>query len=303
MTRSVHLLRAGIQTTVQDAGRPEWTGLGVPIGGALDPEALAIANRNVGNPANAAGLEITLQGPRLRFSAPATLSLVGGEVPVTLNGGEVRQPGQIAVPAGGEVDIGWFRSGCRGWLAVSGGLKVPEVLGSRATCLSAGLGGWEGRALRAGDVLPLGEVSGDPPAKPEIWRLPDLEAPVRLLPGPEIREFPPESLGRLLSQPFTVTPESNRMGLRLRGPALRRCAGFPEMLTGPVLPGTLQVPAEGQPILLLADAQTTGGYPRLAVVAASELPRLAQLRPGSVLRFCDGSSLSGVQPMDLTSRP
>jgi antagonist of KipI len=275
---ALRVRRAGMFTTVQDLGREGWREQGVPVSGAADAAALRVANLVVGNPEGAAGLEFTLVGPELEFGEDAVVALGGAEA-----GGLPRwQP--LTVRAGESLRLGALAGGCRGYLAISGGIAVRPVLGSRSTFTRAGLGGWCGRVLRDGDVLPIGPGRR---ALPGGWRVDP-----RMLPGytadAEVRvvagDQAPEFLAPWAGATFRVSRLSDRMGVRLEGgPVLRRAGG--ELLSAPVTPGTVQVPPDGNPIVLLADAQTVGGYPRIAHVATVDLPLVAQLRPGDRVRF------------------
>jgi len=287
---SIHVLAPGLLTSVQDAGRFGHRAAGVGVAGALDAYSLAVANRLVGNAADAAVLEITLLGPKLRFARAATIALCGAHIDAHV--GDVELPGwrPIELPEGVDLQLGACRSGCRTYLAFAGGLAITPVLGSRSTDLRAGFGGFEGRALKSGDVLPL--AAGDDAVASENLRIspwwidpaPDLDlagsVSVRILPG---RDSVGEGMDWTAAS-YRVAAASNRQGLRLEGPALQ-AADRRERISEPVVPGTVQLPPDGQPIVLLADAQTVGGYPRIGQVIAADLPRLAQLRPGDSLHF------------------
>lgn len=273
------IVRAGGLTTVQDLGRPGHRAKGLPPGGAADAFALRLANLLVGNPEDAAALECTLIGPELVFSADTTVALGGAsfaELPLW-------QP--VRVRAGEPVILGPCRAGCRGYLAVAGGIDVAPLLGGRGTYLPARLGGFEGRALREGDRLPLGTAIRS--GSIEHWHInPRLlpaytSSPVlRVVRGAQAEEFDPA----WLKAEFRVTSQFDRMGLRLAGPKLARI-GDRELLSAAVAPGTVQVPPDGQPIILLADAQTIGGYPKLAHVIGVDQPLVAQLQTGGTVRF------------------
>ena len=282
------VLRPGALTTVQDGGRHGWRHLGVARGGALDPDSAALANRLVGNPADAAVLELTLGGPTLVLPAPARIALCGTRMDAQLEGIDgtrhrVAHGRPMMLPAG-TLSLGKARDGLRCWLAVAGGFAVAKVLGSRSTDLRGGFGGFDGRALRAGDLLPIGNVAVDDvdaPATPGWWI--DLDADI---PHDAPIRYVPSALpvaADLASHAWTVDPRSNRQGLRCAGKAL--AAKLPEQVSAAVAPGTVQLPPDGHPIVLLADAQTVGGYPRLGHVIAADLPRLAQRRAGDALRF------------------
>jgi biotin-dependent carboxylase-like uncharacterized protein len=271
----IEVLAAGPLTTVQDRGRPGWAHLGVPPSGAADPHALALGNRLVGNDAGAAALEATLSGPRLLFRAAALVAVTGAETEVS------NRPFEVAV---GEVlELGRFLNGVRAYVSVRGGIDVEPVLGSRSTDLLSELGPPQ---LREGDVLPIGR---DPTTKPQF----DVEPPpplstepiLRLLPGPRDDWFAPNAL----AGPWRVSPSSNRVGVRLEGPRIERVR-HEELLSEGVVTGALQVPSSGQPILLLNDHPTTGGYPVIGVVHAGDLPLVGQLRPGQRLSFAIASN-------------
>lgn len=287
------VLRPGALTTVQDGGRHGWRHLGVARAGALDPDLAALANRLVDNPPDAAVLELTFNGPTLALPSPARIALCGAGMTTTLEAADgtrhVVPPGRPVTLPPGTLRLGSMRDGLRAWLAVAGGFDVPPVLGSRSTDLRGGFGGMDGRALRAGDLLSIGEAvvdDLDAAATPGWWI--DLDADVA--PDAPIR-YVPSALPiatALASHAWTVDPRSDRQGLRCAGDAL--VAGLPEQVSAAVAPGTLQLPPDGHPIVLLADAQTVGGYPRLGHVIAADLPRLAQLRAGDTLRFVAVSS-------------
>jgi antagonist of KipI len=303
---SISVLHPGLLTTVQDLGRPGYQQAGLVVGGALDATALRVANMLVGNSPQAAGFEITLRGPRLRFTASHLVAITGAHLSPTLNGQPVGLHRPVWVRAGTELAFGKAVAGSRAYLAVAGGLDVPLVLGSRATYLRAGLGGWHGRALLAGDCLPMGTPSAigqrltqqlAPAAPTAAWAAapwtpgpqlcppPAAEPLLRAVRGPEYGQFVEASQRAFWHEPFEVTPAADRMGYRLQGPALARWAAAPELLSSAVTLGTVQVPASGQAIVLLADCQTTGGYPRLAQVISADFGALAQLRPGQRCRF------------------
>lgn len=286
----IEVLRPGLLTTVQDTGRAGFRAQGVPPGGALDGRALRLANLLVGNPEDAAGLEITLLGPRLHFGVDTRFALTGAELEARLDGEPVPSRRPLRAGAGSTLDLGAARAGCRAYLACAGGIDVPVLLGSRATCLPGRFGGMEGRPLRAGDRLPLGEPAGSHPRRApwslsrDLQPLPGPGAEIRLLPGAHSQLLTPEARERLRGEPFRLSPASDRMGCRLEGPPLSLSRALEPSSEG-VVPGTVQLPPGGEPIVLLADAGTTGGYPRIGHVADVDLRLLAQLRPGDSLRF------------------
>ncbi|MFC8620231.1 biotin-dependent carboxyltransferase family protein [Micromonospora purpureochromogenes] len=276
----IEVRRAGPLTTVQDLGRLGYAHLGVPRSGALDPAALALANRLVGNPVSAAGLEITLTGCELWSTRAVTVAVTGADADIRVGPrpGDVGRP--LAVPAGAVLRIGPARHGLRNWLAISGGIAVEPVLGSRATDTLSGLGP---PPVRDGDRLPLGPWPGPPPpVDVTVGRPPTGELRLTLRPGPRADWFTPEALDRLLGTPYTVSPVGDRVGARLTGAPLPRAVAGELPSEGIVL-GAVQVPADGQPLVFLADHPTTGGYPVIGVV--DDVTALAQARPGTTVRF------------------
>jgi antagonist of KipI len=301
---TITVVQPGLSTTIQDLGRPGLRAAGVPLSGAADPVSLRLANLLVGNPEAAAAIECTLLGPTLRFEQEAVVALVGGTFPGF--------PGNAAtrLPAGTQLALGHATAGCRGYIAVAGGIDVEPVLGSRSTLMIAGFGGLAGRPLRAGDrlavpagaaldrrgpsasgkrdVARLRRLAGSPPAvaagrgpAEQGKRLLDRHAVLRIMPGEHAEAFG----GRAWSRSFRASSRSDRMGVRLDGEPLPGAAGGGALASVAVFPGTVQVPPDGLPIVLLADAQTIGGYPVLGQVLAADLPRAAQLRPGDEVRF------------------
>jgi antagonist of KipI len=289
--------RAGFLTSVQDLGRTGFRQFGVSTSGTLDSFALRVANLLVGNHESAAGLEITLGGLRLRFKDERIVAWCGGELEVQI-GSRALPAGHVAhLQAGDELKFGRAQIGCRCWLAISGGIDVPVVLRSRSTDLRANFGGFEGRALHDGDVLPLGGWPGSPPPATGIssrtarhdWILPTKRDPVlRFIRGVDWNHFNASTLQRLTSEPFAVSPDSDRMGVRLDGPELKRDEKT-DLISEAVAAGTIQVPPSGKPILLLGDCQTIGGYPKIAHVITVDLGVAAQLRAGDRVRFCEVS--------------
>ena len=284
---SIDVLSPGLLTTVQDAGRFGHRAAGVSSAGALDAYSRHVANLLVGNSADAAVLEITLQGPRLYFHRAARIALCGATMDAHADDHDLPGWRRIDLPAQTELQLGACRKGCRAYLAITGGFDATLVLGSRSTDLRGGFGGIEGRALRSGDHLPLSASFSATTLKITPWWIdstPDLDfadtVTVRVLPGRD-------ALAKnesLFASKYRVAVASNRQGLRLEGPALQGRHAR-EAISEPVAPGTVQLPPDGQPIVLLADAQTVGGYPRIGHVIAADLPRLAQLRPGDALHF------------------
>lgn len=282
--------RPGLQTTVQDLGRWGHASEGVGVAGAMDGVSLRRANAAVGNRASDAALEITVTGPELRVTRDVVMAIAGAEIDVRVDGVPAAAATPLAVRSGARISAGPCRTGARAYLALAGGVDVPEVLGSRSTHLPSEMGGYGGRGLRAGDTIATGEPqTGRAATSVEAW---PAGAPwgergggrtLRVMPGPQHESFPPGALQRLLDTTFVVSPQSNRMGYRLTGGQLPVPSG--EMISDATFAGSVQVPPSGEPILLMADRQTTGGYPQLAVVITADLPRAAQLAPGDRVRF------------------
>lgn len=306
---SVAILKPGLLTTPQDLGRRGWTHLGIGRAGAFDTAALRIANALCGNRRGACALEITLLGPTLRFQSEAWIAVTGAPVRLRVDGVEHATWAPIHVPAGSTLELGPIRNGCRSWLAVRGGFDVEPVLGSRSADANARLGPLGGRPLRAGDVLETGSETvpgscfgpdrrthvdranmapGHPAtrwrADPRPWFVDDPNRPLRLLPGRHIDTLAKTSRMHMFSKAFKVNVDSNRAGLRLAGPTLE-CVAPVEMVSEGCVPGLLQLPPSGQPIAFGPEGPVSGGYPRIGQVAAVDLPRLAQLKPGDTLRF------------------
>lgn len=296
----MHIDKPGMFSVIQDTGRYGFQRLGVPVNGPMDEHAHRIANMLVGNDADAATLECTLTGPTLRFSKNAILALTGADFVVTAADQPVPMNQAFVLRAGITLRVHERRRGARLYIAIRGGIATPPVLGSRSTFVRGAMGGLQGRALRAGDRVPVGAgvrgttgleklliQSGTPLV---VARAVDLhsdasERPLRIMRGPQWRGFETSSRQKLVSTPFSVSNQSDRMGYRMTGAAmtLRRPL---EMTSEAVTIGTIQVPPDGNPIILMADRQTAGGYPKIGYVLAADLPRLAQALPGDALRFC-----------------
>ena len=308
---SVLVERPGMLTTVQDCGRHGWQHVGVVPSGAMDCESLQLANALVGNSLNLAGLEITLRGPTLLFQCDTLLALTGAQFDARLTVGGLELPCPLNRPvllhAGDRLSIDQPRHGFRAYLAIAGGIDVAPTLGSRCTYLAASMGGIEGRALKKGDWLPLAgdahalaharyeQLTGDgattaAPLQSVRWSVAPRSLPrdeptvVRCVDGHHRHFFTPEALAAFDAGSYRISPQSNRMGYRMLGATLER-AQPGDILSEPTALGTVQVPADGLPIVLMADHQTTGGYAKIAEVATADIGRLAQLRPGQEVRF------------------
>ncbi len=285
MSARLSVLRPGAGVTVQDFGRKNFRALGVALSGALDQKFLAAANFLGAAPEGAAGLEILLAAPELRVTeGAARIGLAGDLVGMIerAEGGreEIFSWRGVVLRAGDVLSLKLGRGPA--YLGFSGGLDLPKVLGSRSTFLRAGFGGLEGRALRAGDALCCGAAEGGDVSAPPFSHQAGL---IRFIPGPQDDHFTPEAQELLVSAPWRVGADSDRMGLRLAGPRLAHTAKGANIVSDGATPGAIQVPGDGQPIVLRADGQTSGGYAKIGCVISADLPRLAHLAPGDVLSF------------------
>ena len=299
---SLELLSAGTQTTIQDSGRLGWREIGVSLAGAADAFSLALANAVLGNAESAAALELTWSGANLRAHASLVLALGGAGIHARVQANPVPLWRPLALRAGAVLSLGAITQGARCYVCVAGGLAGRRTLGSLGTDLVAGLGGLEGRALRAGDRIgieagasPHGPLLERAQAAPEgfalsdAWLAPPPHLPMprivvlRCLPGTHEVALDSASRTHLLEAEWEVGSECSRMGLKLTGPVLGHDAG--ELVSEPIAIGTVQLPPNGQPIVLGVEAQTVGGYPRIAHVIRADWPRIGQLRPGNRVRF------------------
>jgi biotin-dependent carboxylase-like uncharacterized protein len=282
----IEVKRAGLCDLVVDQGRAGRGAIGVPVGGAADPLALTAANALVGNDPTAAGLEMTLAGPDLRFPDGGVVALTGARFTATRSSGVAVAWNQTLIMAPGEtLSLAGAEAECRCWLALAGGLTVPSVMGSRSTFMPAGFGGHQGRALRTGDELMPGQpvqgkgrlLHAQPPPAPAV------DAPLRVVAGPQTGLFDDDGLAAFYGGSYRVAAASDRRGLRLDGPVVTHART--ELPSQGVLPGAVQIPPDGLPIILGWDGPVTGGYPVIAGVIAADWARLAQLKPGDVVRF------------------
>jgi biotin-dependent carboxylase-like uncharacterized protein len=276
------VLASGPLTTVQDRGRPGWASIGVTRSGAADRQAAALANRLVGNDAAAAVLEVTVGGLQVRAGRTLLVAVSGAPAPVTVDGRAAPFDAPLTLRPGQVLGLGNPAVGLRSYLAVRGGIDVPPVLGSRSTDTLSGLGP---APLRPGDVLPVGALAADEPVVDVApVRAPSSRPVLRVLPGPRRDWLAPGAWTALTAADWTVSPDSDRVGLRLAGPRLDR-ARTDELPSEGLVPGAVQVPPDGAPVLFLVDHPVTGGYPVLAVVTTDDLSAAAQLRPGDRVRF------------------
>jgi len=285
----IRVLDPGPLTTVQDAGRGGQMRYGIPPSGPVDRRSFVLANRLVGNPDGAAALEFTLIGPRLRAEKPCIIAVTGADAPVTVDDAAAPAWTTLTLAAGDVVKIGAARAGVRGYVAVAGGIDVPPVLGSRATYLRGRMGGVQGRALARDDGLPLGAAAtATAPrrravpldARPQWGGEPVL----RVVLGPQAERFTEDGIAAFLGSSYQLLPQSDRMGTRLNGARITHARGH-DIISDGIALGTVQVPGDGQPIVMLVDRQSTGGYTKIATVCSFDIARIGQAKPGQRLRF------------------
>ena len=281
------VLAPGPFTTVQDTGRIGFRHMGIPVSGALDSFSGRVANMLVGNAEDCALLESTIVGPQLAILSEADIALTGAEMNAKLNYTPIETWKTIRVVPGDVLTLGQVKHGCRGYLAVSGGIAVPEIMGSRSTYAGGKLGGYKGRCLEKGDIIRRGEGSllGDSRQVPGKWipKHPG-QLTLRAIPGPQDDHFK-AGLTTLFRSEFQVSSHADRMGYRLEGPSIKHRENVSEsIISEPIIPGGIQVPVDGQPIILLLE-QTVGGYTKIATVITPDLPKIAQAVPGDSIRF------------------
>ena len=296
---SVNVLNAGLLTTIQDIGRTGSQKFGVLVSGAMDSYSMRIANLLVGNDEREGVLEITLFGTKLQFEEDTLIAITGGDLQTTVDGIPVANWRPLIVRKGSILKFGFAIEGCRAYLAIAGGIDIPVVMESKSTYMVAGIGGFKGRALQQNDQLSFGSLTE---SNDKVFTLieregtPDWAVPhhplvnlastqtIRFIEGTEYKHFDDASKQRLVREPYVVTPQSNRMGLRLEGQALSLTEKL-EMLSEGVTFGTIQLPPNGKPIILMADRQTAGGYPKIGQVITADLGSLSQVKPNATLYF------------------
>jgi antagonist of KipI len=310
---TIRILKPGMLSSFQDEGRTGHQPLGVSVVGAMDQRAHRLANTLVGNVTDLASLEITITGPTLQFTQACCIALCGADLSPTLNGKPIAMNRPLIIRPQDELQFGARKHGTRAYLAVHGGFSIPDVLGSQSTYLRSHFGGWHGRPLKRGDEIPLQrplkeigkDGNGLEALALALWSvklyLPGVisgstRARIRLIKSQQWDEFTPASREALLTQPYRISPDSERMGYRLQGPDILMSKPR-QMISEATTFGTIQVPAGGQPIVLMADRQTTGGYPKIAYVATVDLPLLAQMGPGDIMQF-ELVSLEAAQALD-----
>lgn len=281
------VIEPGPFSTIQDRGRGGYQQMGLPVSGALDLLAFRMANLLVGNPATAAVVECTIVGPQLAVMQEADIAVTGADMQMRLNYKPAENWRSIRVKPGDLLTFGSVKTGCRAYLAVTGGIDVPEVMGSRSTFAGGKLGGYHGRPLKKGDIVQsgAGKLLPRPRRLPEAY-IPSYSGPVllRAIPGPQ-DDFFREGLDTLFGAEYTVSEKADRMGYRLEGPPVVQKEGAPHsIISEPTMPGGIQVPADHQPIVLLVE-QTVGGYTKIATVISTDIPRIAQATPGDTFRF------------------
>jgi KipI family sensor histidine kinase inhibitor len=285
--RQFTVIKPGLLTTIQDIGRWGHQAVGVPVSGPMDDVSYRLANLIVGNPSGAAVLEATVVGPELRIDTETIIAITGADLAATLDGTPLPLNGAVHCPAGCVIRCGERRNGARAYIAFDGGIATAPTLGSRATHLVGELGGVAGRAVKGGDVIPLqSRTPLSPKPKPRAIAPTAMGgARLRVLLGPQDEYFAPAAVETLQRTRFTITSQSDRMGYRLAGRARIERAAHQEMISDATFIGAIQVPPSGDPILLMADRQTTGGYPQIATVITADLPLAGQLAPGDWIEF------------------
>ena len=282
----IRIIKAGLQTTVQDNGRWGFQQYGMPVAGAMDINSLHLANKLVNNDLNEACLEATIDGPTIEFEAETYISICGANMQAQINTTSVEMYKTLYVKQGDILSFKGLVCGCRAYIAFAGGIRVPKVMGSKSTYLRGKLGGFNGRELKSGDEIEIGTNNIN-----EIKVATNDEIPVfkdsftaRIIAGPEAEYFSLKGLETFLYAEYTLSQQCDRMGYRLAGEKIEHKSKV-EIISSGIAFGTIQVPSHGEPIIMMADRQTTGGYPRIACVISEDLPYLAQLKPGDKLRF------------------
>ncbi|MFC2008452.1 biotin-dependent carboxyltransferase family protein [Chloroflexota bacterium] len=288
--RTVEVIKGGAFSTVQDLGRYGYQRFGVPVSGALDQFALRVGNLLIGNEESDAGLEATFLGPTLRFHLNVTIAITGGDLSPVLDGRPILGWRSLSIPAGSTLSFTGPRDGIRAYVCVRGGIDVPIVMGSRSTFTRSQFGGFHGRALATGDMVPVADTDSDT-LQSEGRELASHAVPsyghhhtLHVTMGPQDDAFTTAGIDTLLASTFTVTPMFDRMGYRLEGPAIEHKKSA-DIVSDGTSRGAVQVPGSGKPIVLLADCGTTGGYTKIATVISADLPRMAQAQPGDTVEF------------------
>jgi biotin-dependent carboxylase-like uncharacterized protein len=288
MSSGFRVVKAGLQCSAQDSGRIGYQSYGIATSGALDLRSLAIANILVGNPEGEAALEACLAGPELEIEVGNVMAIAGADIEPKLNGEAVPQYAAFAVNPGDILSLGAAVTGCRAYLSFAGGLDLPLVMGSRSTNLKCGLGGFEGRALQAGDRIgfrsPIAPLDPDPRRRARKEDFSGRVATLRVVAGPQDEFFTQAGIDTFYGAEYCLTERSDRMGCALEGPIVQ-AKGKTDIVSDGITLGAIQIPSQGKPIVMLADRQTTGGYAKIATVIGADIPLLAQRRPGEKVAF------------------
>ncbi len=283
----IRIIKAGLQTMVQDNGRWGYQQFGMPVSGAMDIYSLNLANKLVNNNLNEACLEATIDGPTIEFDSDTYISICGANMQAQINKSGVEMYKALKVKSGDVLSFKGLINGCRTYIAFSGGICVSEVMGSKSTYLRGKIGGFNGRELKAGDELEIGANNFNPEiqeiSREEIHELKDCFT-ARIIAGPESGYFTLKGLETFLYSEYTLSQQCDRMGYKLSGAKIKHKSKA-EIISSGIAFGTIQVPSHGEPIIMMADRQTTGGYPRIACIVSEDLPYIAQLKPGDKLRF------------------
>jgi biotin-dependent carboxylase-like uncharacterized protein len=288
MSSGFRIVKAGLQCSVQDSGRIGYQSYGIATSGALDLRSLAIANILVGNPAGEAALEAALIGPELEIESGNIMAITGADMEPRLNGEAVPQYAAFAVNPGDILSLGAAVSGCRAYIAFAGGLDLPLVMGSRSTNFMCSLGGFEGRALRADDSIgfrsPFAPLDPDSRRRARTENFSGQVATLRVVAGPQDEFFTQAGIDTFYEAEYRLTERSDRMGCVLEGPIVQ-AKGKTDIVSDGIPLGAIQIPSHGKPIIMLAERQTTGGYAKIATVISTDIPLLAQRRPGEKVAF------------------
>lgn len=283
----MRIIKAGALTTIQDLGRTGFQQYGMPVAGAMDSRSLRCANWLVGNPSGEACLECTLTGSTIEFLTDSVIAITGAQIPVLINDKHQKQDRSLSVKKGDVLSFGTLEKGLRFYIAFAGGIDVPMVMNSKSTYLRAKVGGYNGRKIMDGDEISIGEFSGRIKKKKlpkDILPLLETSFTARILPGPEVNSFSFQGIKTFLTEEYVISPASDRMGYRLSGKPIEHLQGA-DIVSSGIPPGSIQVTGDGQPIIMMADRQTIGGYTKIATVFGPDISVLAQMKPGDRIRF------------------
>jgi antagonist of KipI len=286
---SIEIVKPGLLTTIQDKGRKGYQQYGISVSGVMDPFAHRIANILVGNGEDESTIEMTLQGPTIKFHCSAVISICGGDLMPEIDGNPVSNWSRIFIKKGSKVTFKGSKQGCRAYLAIAGGMEITKWLGSGSTYLKANIGGLHGMSLKKGDQIQLKQQYDINSQLKHVKTSSNFfhfnyDHQIRVIKGTQYHLFHDGSIEKFFNSKYEISPQSDRMGYRLLGEKLRLKKSH-EMISEPVSIGTIQVPSDGMPILLMADRQTVGGYPKIANVISVDIPKLAQLKPGDKIQF------------------